>query len=107
MQVRERTTVQPVLLEVLSRVPADLFHCAHCERLFDLAGLVGTTVRDAVRAEYPSGVAAEAERLADWLVELSQCYGRQLCIRVVDAQSLERLLEAQMGGGLPAARRSG
>lgn len=42
---------RPVLLEVLAYVPSDFFHCLHCERLFDVAG-IGASVHREMRASY-------------------------------------------------------
>lgn len=79
---------QPVLLEVLARVPTDFFPCSHCERMLDVAG-IGASVHQEVRTSYPPEMLEQAERLAEWLQDLSTRYGERLRIRVVDAQSLE------------------
>jgi len=81
-------TLQPVLLEVLAHIPTDFFHCSHCERLFDVAG-IGAPVHQEMRAAYPPEMLEEAAHLAAWLQGLSDRYGEQLRIRVVDPQSLE------------------
>lgn len=81
-------TPQPVLLEVLAHVPTDFFHCLHCERLFDAAG-VGASVHQEIQADYPPQILQDAERLGVWLQDLSARYSERLHIRVVDAQSLE------------------
>ncbi|MGD2176741.1 MAG: hypothetical protein PVG71_02855 [Anaerolineae bacterium] len=78
----------PVLLEVIAQMPTGFFHCAHCERIFDVAG-IGESVHLEVQASYPQEVLEEAQRLAGWLEELATEYGEQLQIRVVDAQSIE------------------
>jgi hypothetical protein len=80
--------LQPVLLEVLAYVPGDFFHCSHCERLFDVAG-IGASVHREIHTSYPPAMLEEARRLATWLQDLSARYGERLRIRVVDAQSLE------------------
>lgn len=81
-------TPQPILLEVLAYLPTDFFHCAHCERLFDTAG-IGASVHREIQAEYPPEMLEEARRLAAWLQDLAARYGEQLHIRVVDPQSPE------------------
>jgi hypothetical protein len=81
-------TPQPVLLEILAHVPTDFFHCLHCERLFDMAG-IGAPVHGEMQADYPSHVVDEAARLATWLQDLSARYGEQLHVRIIDPQSLE------------------
>ena len=84
------STLQLVLLKVLAYVPTDFFHCIHCERMFDAAG-VGASVRREIRAAYPPEMLEEAERLAVWLQDLSARWGERLHIRIVDPQSLEGL----------------
>jgi hypothetical protein len=78
----------PVLLEVLARVPTDFFHCGHCERLFDVAG-IGESMHREVRTSYPPEMLDEAKRLSRWLSALSKRYGAGLQIRVVDVHSME------------------
>ena len=79
---------QSILLLVLAHVPTDLYHCAHCERLFDAAG-IGAQVHRELRRSYPPEILDQAERIAARLHELSTRYGDRLCIHVVDPQSAE------------------
>jgi hypothetical protein len=76
-----------VSVEVIAPVLTNFFHCAHCEQIFEHAG-IGRQVHQA-ELEYPEDVKQEATRLADWLTELAYRYGDQLRIRVIDTQSLE------------------
>ncbi|NIV34428.1 MAG: hypothetical protein GWN58_34705 [Anaerolineae bacterium] len=79
---------EPVLLEVLAHIPTDFFHCFHCERLFDAAG-IGAAARQEMRSTYPPEMLDEAGRLASWLQDLSARHGERLHVRVVDPQSAE------------------
>ena len=79
---------QPVRLQVFAHIPTDFFHCSHCERLLDAAG-IGTSAHREMQATYPPEVLQEAERLATWLQDLSARHGDQIHIRVVDPQSPE------------------
>jgi hypothetical protein len=79
---------QPILLRVLAYMPADLYHCAHCERWFDAAG-IGEQLHRELRCSSPPEILDQAERLAARLYELSTRYGDRLHIRVVDPQSAE------------------
>ena len=85
--------LQPVLLEVLAYVPTDFFHCLHCERLFDVAG-IGVPIHREIQTSYPPEMLEEAERLATWLQDLSVRYRGRLHIRVVDPQSLEGFVKS-------------
>lgn len=82
------SALQPVLLEILAHVPTDFFHCLHCERLFDAAG-IGAPVHQEIQTAYPPEILEEAEHLATWLQELTTRYGEQLHVRIVDPQSAE------------------
>ena len=84
---------QPTLLEVLAHVPTDFFHCSHCERLFDAAG-IGLPAHREMQSSYPPEMLEEGERLAIWLQDLSTQYGERLHIRVVDPQSLEGFFQS-------------
>ena len=83
----------PVLLEVLAHVPTDFFHCSHCERFCDAAG-IGAPVHREMQAAYPAEVLEEAGRLATWLQDLSTRYGEQLRIHIIDPQSPEGLFKS-------------
>ena len=67
-------------------MPIDFFHCSHCERLFDVAGM-GMPVHQEIREAYPAEFLKESERIASWLRDLAARYGGQLHIQVVDPQS--------------------
>lgn len=82
------STLQPVFLEILAHVPTDFFHCLHCERLFDAAG-IGAQVHREIQTAYPPEILEEAERLATWLQDLVARYGERVHIRIVDPQSAE------------------
>lgn len=78
--------LQPVTLEVFAHIPTDLFHCSHCERLFDAAG-VSAPVHQEVQTAYPPEMLEEAAHLATWLEDLATRYGELLHIQVLDPQS--------------------
>jgi hypothetical protein len=84
---------QPVLLEVLAHLPTDFFHCMHCEKFFNIAG-IGASVHQEVQTSYPPTLQEEARRLAVWLRDVSAHYGERLHIRIVDPQSLEGFLKS-------------
>jgi hypothetical protein len=84
------STPRPVLLEVLAPMPTDFYHCLHCERMFDLAGL-GASAHQQMQADYPPQMLEESQRLAAWLQDLSTRYRGRLQIRVLDPQSLQGL----------------
>jgi hypothetical protein len=81
------------VLEVLAHAPTDLFHCLHCERLFDAAD-IGARVHQEIRDSYPPEMLEEAEHLAAWLQDLSVRYADRLRVRLVDPQSVEGFLKS-------------
>jgi hypothetical protein len=87
------SVVRPVLLEVLAHVPTDFLHCAHCERLFDVANLA-TSVHEEIQTSYPPNVLEDARRLGEWLQALLERYGDRLRIRIVDVDSPQGFLKA-------------
>jgi hypothetical protein len=88
-----RPAVPPVVLEVLAHIPTDFFHCAHCERLFDVAD-VGTSVHKEVQASYPQDMLEDAQRLGQGLEDLSDRYHDRLRISIVDVNSPQGFLKA-------------
>jgi hypothetical protein len=86
------STRQPVLLEVLTQIPSDFFHCLHCEQLFDVAG-IGAEVHRVLQANYPPKILEDAGRLAVLLQEPSARNANQN-IQLIDPQSLEGFLKS-------------
>jgi hypothetical protein len=82
-----------VSVQVIAPVLTNFFHCMHCERLFDQAG-IGRQVHREVLEQYPEDAKEEADRLANWLFDLAHRYGHQIHIRVIDPQSPEGLLKS-------------
>jgi len=82
-----------VSIQVIAPVLTNFFHCMHCERVFDQAG-IGRQVHQEELDQYPKSVKQEAARLANWLFHLSDRYGGQIHIRVIDPQSPEGLLKS-------------
>lgn len=82
----------PITLEVFSLVPTAYFQCAHCERLFEQAG-VGQEVRD-LEGQYPPEFLEESQRLAAWLEDLQLRHGPRISIEVVDPQSPAGLVKS-------------
>lgn len=75
-------------LQVVAPVPINFFPCTHCEEFFQLAG-IGEKVHRVDLEQYPETVIQDAARLAEWLLDLTQRYGDQLRIQVIDPQSLQ------------------
>ena len=79
-----------VSVQVIAPVLTNFFHCMHCEQVFDQAG-IGRQVHQEELDQYPKDIKEEASRLASLLLDLSQRYGNQIHIQVIDPQSPEGL----------------
>jgi hypothetical protein len=79
--------MQPVRLEVVSRVITTFAYCRHCQFLFKAAGL-DEKYCQAEMDEYPAAVKEEYVQLCNWIRELARRYQDQLVIKLIDVQSL-------------------
>lgn len=82
-----------VSVQVIARVLTNFFHCMHCERIFEEAG-ISQEVRQGELDQYPEDIKQEAARLFNWLSDLVSRYGDQIHIRVIDTQSPEGLVKS-------------
>ncbi len=82
-----------VSVQVIAPVLTNFFHCMHCERVFDQAG-IGRQVHQEELEQYPEDAKQEAARLANWLFDLAHRYDDQIHIRVIDPQSPEGLFKS-------------
>jgi hypothetical protein len=82
-----------VSVQVIAPVLTNFFHCMHCEQVFDQAG-IGRQVHQEELDQYPEDIKEDASRLASLLFDLSQRYGNQIHIQVIDPQSPEGLVKS-------------
>ena len=73
-------------LEILSLVPTSYNQCSPCETIYDQSG-IGLKVHEEIMLEYPPDLIQDHIRLSFWVMELSQRYGADIQIRVIDPQS--------------------
>ena len=85
--------MNPLSIEVIAPVLTELYHCLHCETIFDQAGL-GTKVHGEQINDYPEDIKEDFFRLSNWLVELAHRYGDALRIRLIDPHSFEGFLKS-------------
>jgi hypothetical protein len=79
--------MQPVVLEIVSKVITTFDHCRHCEFFFQAAGL-DAKHHEIEMEEYPPDLKEEYLRLCNWIRELVRRYQDQLVIKLIDVQSL-------------------
>lgn len=80
--------MSPVSVQIIAPAMTNFYHCMHCERVFQEAG-IGQQIHQEELEQYPEDVQKEAALLANWVVDLAHRYGDRIRIRVVDPQSLE------------------
>ena len=80
--------MKPILLEVISVVPAVYGLCPSCEFFSDEADLKEQRDKEDLNA-YPEHVKEEYLFLSEWIRELVQKYRQQILIKLIDAQSLQ------------------
>jgi len=85
--------MNPLSIEVIAPILTELYHCLHCETIFEQAGL-GRKVHGEQINDYPEDIKEDFLRLSNWLRELARRYGEQVRIRVIDPQSMEGLYKS-------------
>ena len=80
--------MDPISVEVIAPTVTDLFHCLHCEAIFDRTE-VGPRVHREIQDEYPQDLKDDFQRLSAWLIELVRRYGDAVRIKLTDPQSAE------------------
>jgi hypothetical protein len=79
--------MKPVEIEVISpMLTAIEFHCAKCSIVMDQVE-TGKKYRDSCRDEYPEEWKQHADKLAEYLRNLSRLYKHRILIRMIDAHS--------------------
>ena len=81
--------MNPVSIEVIAPVLTDLYHCLHCETIFEQADL-GRRVHGEQINEYPEDIKEDFLRLSNWLVGLAHRYRDT----VIDSQSFQGFLNS-------------
>jgi hypothetical protein len=79
----------PLRIQVIAYAPTVFRHCQHCEVAFEGLGLGERIHRDEARDALPADLAAEFQRISDWVHRLLERHGPRLAVSVVDAASIE------------------
>lgn len=85
--------MSPLSIDVIAPVLTELYHCLHCETIFDQAGL-GRKVHGEQINDYPDDIKEDFLHLSKWLRELAHRYGDTVHIRLIDPQSFEGFLKS-------------
>jgi hypothetical protein len=84
-------TVQslPLSVEVVAYAPTLFRHCQHCEVAFEGIGAAERMHRNEAKDALPDDLAAEFQRVSDWVHGLLTRHGPRVSVTVIDAASIE------------------
>lgn len=86
--------MKPLTVEVITYAPTVFSHCQHCEVAFQEMG-IGERLRRAEAAQaLPDDLARDFQAWSDWIHRLLERYGPRVRVKVVDAASIEGVIES-------------
>ena len=86
--------MKPLTVEVITYAPTVFSHCQHCEVAFQEMG-IGERLRRAEAAQaLPDDLARDFQAWSDWIHRLIERYGPRVRVKVVDAASIEGVIES-------------
>lgn len=86
--------MKPLTVEVITYAPTVFSHCQHCEVAFQEVG-IGERLRRAEAAQaLPDDLARDFQAWSDWIHRLLERYGPRVRVKVVDAASIEGVIES-------------
>lgn len=79
----------PLSVQVVTYAPTVFRHCQHCEVVFEGVGIGERMHRDEAKDALPDDLAAEFQRVSDWVHQLLERHGPRVAISVIDVASIE------------------
>jgi hypothetical protein len=76
-------------VQVVAYAPTIFRHCQHCEVAFEGVGFAERMHRNEARDALPPDLAADYQRVSDWVHGLLERHGARVAISVIDAASIE------------------
>lgn len=86
--------MKPLTVEVITYAPTVFSHCQHCELAFREVGVGERLRRAEAAAALPDDLAREFQAWSDWIHRLLERHGRRVRVRVIDAASIEGVVES-------------
>jgi hypothetical protein len=86
--------MKPLTVEVITYAPTVFSHCQHCEVAFQEMGLGERLRREAAAQALPDDLARDFQAWSDWIHRLLERYGSRVRVKVVDAASIEGVVES-------------
>ncbi len=84
----------PLLVEIIAYAPTAYYHCTHCEVAFREMGMSNNYHREQLDSSLPADLAAEYQKMSDWVRDLFRRYCDQVVVRVIDAASVEGFVKS-------------
>jgi hypothetical protein len=86
--------MKPLTVEVITYAPTVFSHCQHCEVAFQEMGIGERLRREEAAAALPEDLARDFQAWSDWIHRLLERHGPRVRVKVVDAASIEGVLES-------------
>jgi hypothetical protein len=86
--------MKPLTVEVITYAPTVFSHCQHCEVAFQEMGIGERLRRVEAAAALPDDLARDFQAWSDWIHGLLERHGSRVRIKVVDAASIEGVVES-------------
>jgi hypothetical protein len=86
--------MKPLTVEVITYAPTVFSHCQHCEVAFQEMGIGERLRRVEAAAALPDDLARDFQAWSDWIHGLLERHGSRIRIKVVDAASIEGVVES-------------
>ena len=84
----------PLLVEIIAYAPTAYYHCTHCEVAFREMGVSNQFHQEQFDSSLPADLAAEYQKMSDWVKDLFRRYCDQVVVRVIDAASVEGFIKS-------------
>ncbi|MDI6695679.1 MAG: hypothetical protein QME21_11585 [Anaerolineales bacterium] len=84
----------PLLVEIIAYAPTAYYHCTHCEVAFREMGVSNNFHREQLDSSLPADLAAEYQKMSDWVRDLFRRYCDQVVVQVIDAASVEGFIKS-------------
>jgi len=86
--------MKPLTVEVITYAPTVFYHCQHCEVAFQEMGIGERLRRAEASAALPDDLARDFQAWSDWIHRLLERHGPRIRVKVVDAASIEGVVES-------------
>lgn len=79
----------PLRVEIVAYAPTAYSQCTHCEMVEGAAGVSKGLHEEQLQSSLPADLARDYRRASDWARGMLAAHRDRICIRVIDAASIE------------------